>query len=188
MPTVAPYRASIEVGGRDGITGTKGFEVIGATRSQRLEPAPLGEDDLLIWKCGAWGAVQSHRPPNSQVLYVVGRCVFPTAGYWVDLRRHGSQGSNPKDLLLELVVHANDGPRERTVVEASYSEETDFQYDTVTILPDEVSVESKRRRKSCNKSQGVSKKGQTAHHARDKSETNYGERINRYSMSKSVLI
>jgi hypothetical protein len=140
LPTVAPYRASIEVGGRDGITGTKGFEVIGATRSQRLEPAPLGEDDLLIWKCGAWGAVQSHRPPNSQVLYVVGRCVFPTAGYWVDLRRHGSQGSNPKDLLLELVVHANDGPRERTVVEASYSEETDFQYDTVTILPDEVSV------------------------------------------------
>jgi hypothetical protein len=63
LPTVAPYRASIEGGGRDGITGTKGFEVIGATRSQRLEPAPLGED-LPIWKCGAWVAVHNHQPPG----------------------------------------------------------------------------------------------------------------------------
>jgi hypothetical protein len=135
LPTVTPYRASIEVGGRAGITGTKGFDVIGATRSERHESVPLGED-LPIWKCGAWVAVHNRQPPNSQVLYVVGRCVFPTAGYWVELRRHEPQGSNPKDLLLELVVHAIDAPRELTVVEASYSEETDFQYDTVTILPD----------------------------------------------------
>jgi hypothetical protein len=139
LPTVAPFSTSIEVGGRDGIMGIKGFEVIGATRSERLEPAPLDED-LPIWKCGAWVAMHNQQHSGSQVLYVVGRCVFPTAGYWVELRRHKPQGSNPKDLLLELVVHATDAPRELTVVEASYSEETDFQYDTVTILPDDVSV------------------------------------------------
>jgi hypothetical protein len=139
LPTVAPFSASIEVGGRDGIMGIKGFEVIGATRSERPKPAPLGED-LPMWKCGAWVAMHNHQHSGSQVLYVVGRCVVPTAGYWVELRRHKPQGSDPKDLLLELVVHATDAPRELTVVEASYSEETDFQYDTVTILPDDVSV------------------------------------------------
>jgi hypothetical protein len=85
-------------------------------------------------------AMHNHQHSGSQVLYVVGRCVFPTAGYWVELRRHKPQGSDSKDLLLELVVHVTDAPREMTVVEASYSEETDFQYDTVTILPDDVSV------------------------------------------------
>jgi hypothetical protein len=71
-------------------------------------------------------------------LHVHGECKFPTAGYTVELRRQEPQGINPKDLLMTRIVHEPSGPvaQVETTVEVSYQEETDFEYDTVTILPD----------------------------------------------------
>lgn len=75
-------------------------------------------------------------------MHVRGECEFPSAGYSVELRRKEPQGINPKDLLLERVVHEPSGPVAQaiTVVEARYREETDFEFDTVTILPDGPSI------------------------------------------------
>lgn len=49
---------------------------------------------------------------------------------------------NPKELLLDRVVSEPDGPAAAviTVKQASYCEDTDFEYDMVTVLPDGVSV------------------------------------------------
>jgi hypothetical protein len=136
LPAVAPYTASIPLAG---ITGTEGIEVIGATRSERIEVPPEGKPP---WKCSDWSAWHGSRPPAPPVLTVVGECTFPTAGYSVELRRHEPQGINPEYLLLDLVVHEPTGPVAQviTTVEARYEEETDFEYETVTILPDGPSI------------------------------------------------
>jgi hypothetical protein len=132
LPAVAPYTASIPLAG---ITGTEGIEVIVATRSERLEVPPEGKP---LWKCSDWSAWHGSRPPAPPVLTVVGEYTFSTAGYSVDLTRHEPQGINPEYLLLDLVVHEPIGPVAQviTTVEARYEEETDFEYETVTILPD----------------------------------------------------
>jgi hypothetical protein len=85
---------------------------------------------------------RSSRPPAAPVLTVVGECTLPTAGYSMELRRHDPQGINPRDLLLDLVVHEPTGPVAQviTTLEARYEEETDFEYESVTILPDGPSI------------------------------------------------
>jgi hypothetical protein len=74
-------------------------------------------------------------PPGPSVLRVVGKCEFPTAGYSVELRRSEPQGINPRDLLLDLIVHEPTGlvAEVITEVDVEYQEETDAEYDTVTI-------------------------------------------------------
>lgn len=127
LPVQTPYTASIPL---VGITGTRGIEVIGATRSEKIEipPKELGA-------CHDWSAWHDHQPPGPPVLHVHGECEFPTAGYSVELKRSEPQGINPKDLLLDLIVHEPTGPAAQviTTVEAHYREETDFEYDTVTV-------------------------------------------------------
>jgi hypothetical protein len=56
----------------------------------------------------------------------------------VELQRTQPQGINPKDLLLDKIVHPPTGLVAQVVtdVEVTYSEETTFEYETVTILPD----------------------------------------------------
>lgn len=129
LPAQAPYTVSILL---NGITGTEGIEIIGATRSEKIEVPPKEEP---IVDCHGWSAWHDHQPPGSPVLHVHGECEFPTAGYSVELRRSEPQGINPKDLLLDLIVHEPSGPAAQviTTVEARYREETDFEYDTVTI-------------------------------------------------------
>jgi len=136
LPALAPYDVSISL---SGITGTEGVEVIGANRSERIEVPPDGQTAGV---CHGWEAWHDHQPPGPAVLYVSGECEFPTAGYEVELRRRAPQGINPKDLLLErLVREPTDGAADViTVVEVRYSEETDFEYETVTILPDGATV------------------------------------------------
>jgi hypothetical protein len=136
LPTTAPYTVSIPLAG---ITGTRGIEVIGATRSERIEVPP---EEKPLAECRDWSAWQGSRPPAPPVLTVAGECEFPTAGYSVELRRHEPQGINPRDLLLDLVVHEPTGPVAQviTTVEARYEEETDFEYESVTILPDGPSI------------------------------------------------
>ena len=137
LTATAPYTASIPLAG---ITGTRGTEVIGANRSEKID-VPSRE----LGNCRDWSAWHDHQPPGPPVLHVRGECEFPTAGYSVELRRREPQGINPKDLLLNRIVHEPSGPVAQvvTVVEASYREETDFEYEKVTILPDGVSVSVK---------------------------------------------
>jgi hypothetical protein len=73
---------------------------------------------------------------------VRGECEFPTAGFSVELKRREPQGINPRDLLLDRIVYEPSGPVAQvvTIVEARYREQTDFEYDTVTILPDGPSI------------------------------------------------
>jgi hypothetical protein len=104
--------------------------------------------ETIIWTAGStqvtcddWTAVHRHEPPPS-VLTVHGTCTFPTAGFAVEMRRREPQGVNPRDLLLDRIVHAPTGPTAQVVteVDAVYIEETEFDYQTVTILPDGPSI------------------------------------------------
>ena len=130
LPALAPYTASILL---TGITGKVGVEVIGATRRERRRVPPDGE---TVANCQDWSAVHNRRPPGA-VLQVGGKCQFPTSGYSVALERSETQGPNPRELFLELVVH-EPGPTDPvqdvvTEVDAVYQEETHTEYDTVTI-------------------------------------------------------
>ncbi len=89
-----------------------------------------------------WAAVHDHLPPGPPTLRVHGKCTFPSAGYSVELRRHEPPGVDPRNLLLEKVVRAPTDPVAEavTVVPVNYDEETDVEYDTVTILPDGIAV------------------------------------------------
>jgi hypothetical protein len=135
LPAEVPYEVSLPL---SGIIGTAGVEVIGATRSERIEVP----DEVPAGNCRDWSAWHDHEPPGPPVLHVRGECEFPTAGFSVELRRHEPQGFNPRDLLLDRIVREPTGPVPQviTVVEARFREETDFEFDTVTILPDGVSL------------------------------------------------
>lgn len=136
LPVVTPYVASISL---DGITGTEGVEVIGATRSEKLK-VPPGEKPP--GDCGGWEAWHDRQPPGPPVLHVRGQCLYSTTGYSVELKRREPQGINPRDLLLERVVHEPTGPVPQvlTTVDVAYQEETEGPYDTVTIVTDSVTV------------------------------------------------
>ncbi len=137
LPALAPYAVSLNL---SGIIGTEGVEVIGASRSEKIDvPAETSSRD-----CGGWSAVQDRQPPGSAVLSVRGECRFPVSGFRVELKRREPQGINPRDLLLDRIGHPPQGlpppnsPPE--VVEVEYREETNAEFDTVTILPDGVTV------------------------------------------------
>lgn len=136
LPALAPYTVSIPL---TGITGTEGVEMLGATRSERLGVPPAATP---AGNCRNWSAWHDHQPPGPATLRVTGECEFPSAGWSVELRRREPQGANPKDLLLERVVREPSGPvaQALTTLQARYEEETDFEYDTVMILPDGASV------------------------------------------------
>jgi hypothetical protein len=93
--------------------------------------------------CHDWTAIHDHQPPDPSVLRVRGTCTFPTAGFSVELVRTEPQGINPRDLLLDRIVHPPSGPAADVVtdVEVEYSEETEFDYQTVTILPEGPQIE-----------------------------------------------
>jgi hypothetical protein len=129
LPTTSPYTVSLPL---TGFVGTQGIEVIGAERSVTIEVPP---DSGEVGSCRDWTAI--HDPPGSSVLRVSGVCRFPAPGYSVELRRHEPQGVNPADLLLDRIVRSPAGPVAEAVtdVEVSYAEETELDYQTVTILP-----------------------------------------------------
>ncbi len=81
-------------------------------------------------------------PPG--VLSVEGECTLGSTGYTVELVRHEPQGTNPRDLLLDLIV-TPPSPDEivapvLTNYPVRYEEETRVYFQTVTILPDGPSV------------------------------------------------
>ncbi len=98
--------------------------------------------DAHVGTCRDWYASHDRMPPGPATLRVTGTCTFDTAGYTVELRRHVPQGINPKDLLLDKIVIAPSDPAAQvlTDVEVRYEEVSDFDYDSVTILPDGPSI------------------------------------------------
>jgi hypothetical protein len=86
----------------------------------------------------AWKAWHDRMPGKTPTLYVRGTCECPTPGYELTLRRQEPQGVDPMDLLLELVEQAPSGvvPEVLTKTAADYSEPTDMEYQTVSIMPD----------------------------------------------------
>ena len=88
-------------------------------------------------------AIHDREPPGPAVLRVTGTCTFNTAGFTVELCRHEPQGINPRDLLLDLTITPPDGVVAEviTTVEVVYKEQTEAEFDTVTILPDGISVD-----------------------------------------------
>ena len=105
-----------------------------------LEGVPPRSQPVEDWD--GWAAVHDHLPPGPPTLRVHGKCTFPSAGYSVELRRHELTGTDPRGLLLEKVVREPAGPvpEALTVVPVNYDEETDVEYDTVTILPEGIAV------------------------------------------------
>ena len=134
LPALAPYAVSLPL---DGTLGTRGIEVVGATRRERFDvpetPGPEG-------RCGDWAAWIDRQPAGPATLHVTGQCEFASGGFTVELARHEPQGINPRDLLLDRIVHPPTGPA-TTTVQARYDEETEQGFDTVTILPDGPSIQ-----------------------------------------------
>jgi len=102
-------------------------------------------DSPQSWPAGdwdGWAAVHDHLPPGPPTLRVHGKCTFPSAGYVVELRRREPPGADPRNLLLEKVVREPTDPVTEavTVVKVNYDEETDVEYDTVTILPEGIAI------------------------------------------------
>lgn len=92
--------------------------------------------------CRDWYASHDHMPPGPATLRVTGTCSFGTTGYKVELRPHEPQGVNPKDLLLDKIVTPPAGLAGQAFTEVAvvYEQVTDFEYDSVTILPDGPSI------------------------------------------------
>lgn len=133
LPIQAPYTVGLPLAG---VIGKRGIEVVGASRRERfdLEPAPVAAG-----VCRDWTAFVDFRPPGPSTLRVSGTCEFPTAGFSAKLRRRVPQGFNPRDLLLEKIVQAPEGPAATVIteIELRYEEQANpGDFDTVTILPD----------------------------------------------------
>lgn len=137
LPALAPYSVSLPLAGT---LGSKGIEVVGATRRERFD---VPETPASQGRCGDWAAWIDRQPPGPATLHVTGHCEFDSGGFTVELARHEPQGINPRDLLLDRIVHPPTGPAttQVTTVQARYDEETEQGFDTVTILPDGPSIQ-----------------------------------------------
>ena len=137
IPVQTPYAVSLPV---TNTLGTRGIEVVGATRTQRFD---LVEPPSSQGQCSNFTAFVDRQPPGPATLTVTGECQFPTAGFSVELRRRVPQGFNPRDLLLDKVVTPPTGVAAQVIteVEVRYSEETVAGFDTVSILPDIGSIQ-----------------------------------------------
>lgn len=90
-----------------------------------------------------FSAVLTRELPGPGVLRVDGECTLHTTGYQIALVRQVPQGVNPRDLLLQLVLTppVDVVAPVLTAYPVSYEETTEVYFETVTILPDGVSVE-----------------------------------------------
>jgi hypothetical protein len=89
-------------------------------------------------RCRDWKA---QRGPG--VLVVDGWCTYPSAGWMTELREAEPQGDDPKDLLLERVTTVPEGYQPPVVrgIEVHFEKVGDFEYETVTIVPDGLTLE-----------------------------------------------
>jgi hypothetical protein len=96
----------------------------------------------MAWECQDWNAIHDHMPPGPATLRVSGECRMPTPGYRCELKIHEPQGTNPKDLLLDLVVSEPTGPQPEVVTpcEVRFETDTETEYETVSIIDVELGI------------------------------------------------
>ncbi len=73
------------------------------------------------------------------IIYVAGKCTFPTPGFSVELKPHTPRGPDPKTLLLDAIVHAPTGIVTQVMTDVNVRYElrtTPTVYEKVIILPD----------------------------------------------------
>ena len=77
------------------------------------------------------------------MLVVDGWCTFPSAGWMTELREIEPQGDQPEGSALERVTTVPEGYQPPVVrgIEVHFEKVTDVEYETVTILPDELTLE-----------------------------------------------
>ena len=103
-------------------------------------PAPYGSENNEV-EAGEWSARQDFRTPPSTVR-VNGMPVMPTPGYKLTLTRAVPQGINPRILILNLESEPPSGIviQVLTPTPVSYEEQSEQEYDSVTIEPDGIHV------------------------------------------------
>ncbi|MFN9872468.1 MAG: hypothetical protein ACK55E_13640 [Cyanobacteriota bacterium] len=131
------------------VSGTVGGFVGAKTVSVTIEAsdlagplgiAPVDEQPLRL---SDWHAWHDRMPGAPQTLHVVGTEVFPTAGYRVELRPRVPQGINPSIYILDKIVYPPEGEvaQVETEVQIHYREATSSVYTSVTIYPDDITIE-----------------------------------------------
>jgi hypothetical protein len=136
LPALAPYTACLALAAT---VGSRGIEVVGATRRERFDVPPRPEPGA----CGQWTAYLDHQPgPDARpILRVRGECEFPTTGFRVELRPHHPPACNERELLLDKVVHPPTGPVTEVITRVPVSYDDGRRTpSTVTILPDGVRI------------------------------------------------
>ncbi len=95
LPALGPYATHLDL---TGVTGTRGIELVGATKSLKIDVPPGSESSGNI---GFWTAAIDNSGAKPQII-VIGR--FPTNGEEpvFELTKAEPQGTNPTELILEL--------------------------------------------------------------------------------------
>jgi hypothetical protein len=123
-----------------GRAGDKRSET-GGIAPELLAASPSGvrKEVIMVGEC-RWIAIHDHMPGTDpqRTLRVYGSCICPTPGYVLTLRYQEPQGTNPKDLLLNLHSAPPTGPVPDVLwpCTVEYEQTTEMEYETVTILGD----------------------------------------------------
>ena len=99
------------------------------------------QSEPLAGMCKDWRAQRSQ---GTGKLMVRGWCTYPNSAWSVELRRRDAQQSDPSELVLERVESRAEHVQSQVVkaIEVEYvAEEPETEYETVTILPDGVTIE-----------------------------------------------
>ncbi|MDP2711664.1 MAG: hypothetical protein Q8O56_10640 [Solirubrobacteraceae bacterium] len=101
------------------------------------------EETQLPGKCRDWKALL-----GPGVIVVDVWATFPSAGWNMELRRAEQQGDDPEQLTLERVVTFPEGYQPPVVrgIDVHWEEQTDVEYKTVRIVPDDLTLEVLDRR------------------------------------------
>ena len=123
LPVLTPYTVHIPL---DGIRGTKGIEVIGATSSQKIDIGGIDDRNL------AFNAIANLKedPPG---LYVHGSVMLYRDDDKVEVTKAVPQGFNPAILVLDLKIIEGSGPMKGTPHPFCYKEHGCHTYTHVTM-------------------------------------------------------
>ena len=98
------------------------------------------QSEPLAGMCKDWRAQRSQ---GTGKLMVRGWCTYPNSAWSVELHRREEQESGPAELVLERVESRAEHVQSQVVkaIEVEYVDENETEYETVTILPDGVTIE-----------------------------------------------
>ena len=116
--------------------------ILFASSGSAIAPAQIAVYRLNI--CEEWSAWYNTAPAGPKTLHVKGVCTFHSSGYEVKLIRRKPQSLKPESCTLDVAITApiGIGGIERGIrhMPVHYSEESEKQYDSVSIEPDHVIV------------------------------------------------